>query len=64
MVAQELAYYDDLTGLANRRLLTEHMEYVLDIATRENQHGALLFIDLDNFKTIEYLRGMQQVMSC
>ncbi len=57
VLAQELAYYDDLTGLANRRLLTEHMEYVLDIATRENQHGALLFIDLDNFKTLNDSRG-------
>jgi len=56
-LAQELADYDDLTGLANRRLLTEHMEYVLDIATRENQHGALLFIDLDNFKTLNDSRG-------
>lgn len=57
MLAQELAYYDELTGLANRRLLTEHMEYVLDIAVREHRHGALLFIDLDNFKTLNDSRG-------
>ena len=55
--AQELAYYDELTGLANRRLLTEHMEYILDIAKREQRHGALLFIDLDNFKTLNDSRG-------
>jgi len=55
--AQELAYYDELTGLANRRLLTEHMEYILDIAKREKRHGALLFIDLDNFKTLNDSRG-------
>ena len=55
--AQELAYYDELTGLANRRLLTEHMEYILDISKREKRHGALLFIDLDNFKTLNDSRG-------
>lgn len=55
--AQELAYYDELTGLANRRLLTEHMEYILDIAKREHRHGALLFLDLDNFKTLNDSRG-------
>lgn len=55
--AQELAYYDELTGLANRRLLTEHMEYILDISKREHRHGALLFIDLDNFKTLNDSRG-------
>ena len=55
--AQELAYYDELTGLANRRLLTEHMEYILDIAKRDQRHGALLFIDLDNFKTLNDSRG-------
>lgn len=55
--AQELAYYDELTGLANRRLLTEHIEYILDIAKRDQRHGALLFIDLDNFKTLNDSRG-------
>ncbi|MDF1689455.1 MAG: EAL domain-containing protein [Cycloclasticus sp.] len=55
--AQGLAYYDELTGLANRRLLTEHMEYILDISKREHRHGALLFIDLDNFKTLNDSRG-------
>ena len=55
--AKEMANYDELTGLANRRLLTEHMEYILDVASRENRHGALLFIDLDNFKTLNDSRG-------
>jgi len=55
--AKELANYDELTGLANRRLLTEHMEYILEVASRENRHGALLFIDLDNFKTLNDSRG-------
>ncbi len=55
--AQKLAYYDELTGLPNRRLFTEHMEHMLDIAKREAQYGALLFIDLDNFKTLNDSRG-------
>lgn len=55
--AQELAYYDELTGLANRRLLTQRMEYILDIAKRENKYGALFFIDLDNFKILNDSRG-------
>jgi diguanylate cyclase (GGDEF)-like protein len=54
---QELAYYDELTGLPNRRLLTERMEYILDLSKREQRHGALLFIDLDNFKTLNDSRG-------
>jgi len=55
--AQELAYYDELTGLPNRRLLTQRMEYILDIAKRENKFGALFFIDLDNFKILNDSRG-------
>jgi len=55
--ARELSKYDALTGLANRRLLVERMEYVLQIAIREKKHGALLFIDLDNFKTLNDSRG-------
>ncbi|MBL4743591.1 MAG: EAL domain-containing protein [Cycloclasticus sp.] len=55
--AQELAYYDELTGLPNRRLFTERMEYILDVSKREQRHGALLFIDLDNFKTLNDARG-------
>ncbi|OUR66454.1 GGDEF-domain containing protein [Cycloclasticus sp. 46_83_sub15_T18] len=55
--AQELANYDELTGLANRRLLIDHMRYTLELASREQRHGALLFIDLDNFKTLNDSRG-------
>ena len=55
--AQELAYYDELTKLPNRRLLNERMEYMLDVAKREERYGALLFIDLDHFKTLNDSRG-------
>ncbi len=47
-----LAFYDSLTGLANRRLLHERLERALAISARNHLYGALLFIDLDHFKTI------------
>ncbi len=48
----ELSYFDPLTGLANRRLLIEHLQQALKNIHHEQQHCALLFIDLDNFKDI------------
>lgn len=47
-----LAHYDPLTELPNRRLLDEILEKCLAEGKRHNQFGAVLFIDLDRFKTI------------
>jgi diguanylate cyclase (GGDEF)-like protein/PAS domain S-box-containing protein len=47
-----LAFYDSLTGLANRRLLHDRLERALAVSARNHLYGALLFIDLDHFKTI------------
>lgn len=47
-----LAYHDTLTGLPNRLLAEDHLEQAILVAERENSRVALLFIDLDNFKTI------------
>ena len=52
-----LAFYDVLTGLPNRRLLTERLESVLAEAHAGGSGGALLFIDLDNFKYVNDARG-------
>ena len=49
---RKLAYYDALTGLPNRTLLRDRAEQLLAWAEREHQLVALLFIDLDHFKTI------------
>ncbi|UNP87443.1 EAL domain-containing protein [Aeromonas encheleia] len=49
---QDLAYYDELTGLPNRRQLHETLAQAFLEASREHLVGALLFIDLDHFKTI------------
>ena len=48
----DLAYFDQLTGLANRRLLQERLHYALNLAQRRGESLALLLLDLDNFKSI------------
>ncbi|TXT27403.1 MAG: diguanylate cyclase/phosphodiesterase with PAS/PAC sensor(s) [Gallionellaceae bacterium] len=52
-----LAYYDPLTLLPNRRMLQERLGQVLAAAARSGQKGAVLFLDLDNFKTLNDTRG-------
>lgn len=49
---QYQATYDSLTGLPNRRLLLTYLKNEIARATRHGHFGALLFIDLDHFKTI------------
>jgi diguanylate cyclase (GGDEF)-like protein/PAS domain S-box-containing protein len=52
-----LAFYDALTELPNRRLLVERLKKALQSSTRSHHHAALLFIDLDNFKTLNDTQG-------
>ena len=52
-----LAFYDPLTGLPNRRLLTDRCQQALVSSVRTGKRGALLFIDLDHFKTINDTLG-------
>jgi len=54
---RNLAFYDSLTKLPNRRLLTERLQHALATSARNDCHGALLFIDLDNFKKLNDTRG-------
>lgn len=46
-----LAFYDQLTGLPNRQLLIDRLGLAIATRSRHQREGALLFIDLDNFKT-------------
>jgi len=56
-VIQHLAYHDALTNLPNRRLLLDRLQQALISANRHQHIGALLFIDLDNFKKINDSQG-------
>lgn len=49
---RHFAFYDVLTKLPNRRLLMDRLEQALSAASRIQQFGAILFIDLDNFKQL------------
>ncbi|GAA0853373.1 putative bifunctional diguanylate cyclase/phosphodiesterase [Aliiglaciecola litoralis] len=50
--AQYMAHYDDLTGLPNRTLCQDRFNYQMKLLERHGGQLAFLFIDLDNFKTI------------
>ena len=49
---RQLAFFDPLTRLPNRRLLLDRLQHGLAASARNRHHGALLFIDLDNFKNL------------
>jgi|KBSMisStaDraftv2_1062788.scaffolds.fasta_scaffold02490_3 diguanylate cyclase (GGDEF)-like protein/PAS domain S-box-containing protein len=54
---RSLAFYDPLTQLPNRRLLMDRLTHALATSERTGDEGALLFIDLDKFKTLNDTRG-------
>jgi len=54
---RNLAFYDPLTQLPNRRLLLDRLQQTLTETDRSGHHGALLFFDLDNFKTLNDTLG-------
>jgi diguanylate cyclase (GGDEF)-like protein/PAS domain S-box-containing protein len=54
---KNLAFYDPLTRLPNRRLLLDRLDHALASTTRSGREGALMFIDLDNFKTLNDTLG-------
>jgi diguanylate cyclase (GGDEF)-like protein/PAS domain S-box-containing protein len=52
-----LAFFDPLTRLPNRRLLLDRLRHALATSKRDGHSGALLFLDLDNFKTLNDTLG-------
>ncbi|TSA49561.1 MAG: EAL domain-containing protein, partial [Nitrosomonadales bacterium] len=54
---KRLAYHDTLTRLPNRRLLMDRLKQAMASSTRSKKYGALLFINLDNFKTMNDTLG-------
>ncbi len=53
----QLAFYDALTLLPNRRLLRDRLQRALSVSTRNHLYGAVLMIDLDHFKSVNDSRG-------
>jgi diguanylate cyclase (GGDEF)-like protein/PAS domain S-box-containing protein len=54
---RHLAYYDQLTGLPNRSQVLDRIDHLVALRQRAPYDGALLFIDLDNFKTLNDTHG-------
>ena len=52
-----MAFFDALTSLPNRRLLMDRFHLAMSASARSKRHGAVLFIDMDRFKTINDVRG-------
>lgn len=58
--ARYLAYHDELTNLPNRTLFYERLEHALDLAKRKEDYLAVIFLDLDEFKTVNDTFGHAQ----
>ncbi|MBI3903340.1 MAG: diguanylate cyclase [Nitrosomonadales bacterium] len=54
---RNFAFYDSLTQLPNRRLLNDRLQQTMLVSKRNNHYGALMFLDLDNFKPLNDAHG-------
>ncbi len=56
----QLAHFDSLTGLPNRQLLKDGLQKAMAVSAHTHRHGALLLLDLDDFKTFNDTMGPDQ----
>lgn len=54
---RSLAFYDTLTQLPNRRMLEDRLAHAISVSNRTGNYGAIMFIDLDNFKPLNDIHG-------
>ncbi|MBA3024726.1 MAG: CHASE domain-containing protein [Gammaproteobacteria bacterium] len=54
---RQMAFYDVLTRLPNRRLLNDRLQQAMAASARSGRYGALMFLDLDNFKPLNDQHG-------
>lgn len=54
-----LAFYDPLTQLPNRQLLLDRLQHALSVSQLGQRYGALLFVDVDDFKTVNNVLGYE-----
>jgi len=54
---RQLAFHDALTNLPNRRVLIDRLSQIMAVNKRTGCHGALIFLDLDNFKLVNDTHG-------
>jgi diguanylate cyclase (GGDEF)-like protein len=57
MQLRSLAFYDTLTQLPNRRMLEDRLAQAISVSNRTGNYGAIMFIDLDNFKPLNDIHG-------
>jgi diguanylate cyclase (GGDEF)-like protein/PAS domain S-box-containing protein len=57
VTVKQMAFYDSLTKLPNRRLLTDRLSQVMAASKRSSSYAALMFLDLDNFKPLNDTHG-------
>lgn len=54
---RNMAYFDPLTALPNRRMLTDRLQHAMAGGARSGHYGALIYLDLDNFKPLNDTHG-------